>query len=175
MLRGDQLTRALGIPQYVSAMERAAQAFSKYRDLLPSIPYAYTRTHLLETPQFEIVAMQWSAGSVSPIHDHGDSRCWVLLLEGTLDVHNFEREADDGGRVSMRDAGMLTLRTGDLDSRFGPSELHRVVNSSSESAYSLQLYASPIVNYNVFDEHARTSRIVSALCDLRLDLEALAG
>ena len=163
----------MGNHEFTAAMERAALAFSRYRPLLPSIPYAYTRTHLIETPQYEIVAMQWAAGSVSPIHDHGDSRCWVLLLEGTLDVHNFERQDDGSGEVCMRDTGALTLKTGDLDARYGPAELHRVVNSGSESAFSLQLYAYPIVSYNVFDEHARTSRTVAAVCDLRLDLETL--
>jgi len=175
MLRSERLTRAMGNPEFTAAMERAALAFVKYRSLLPTIPYAYTRTHLIETPHYEIVAMQWAAGSVSPIHDHGDSRCWVLLLEGTLDVHNFERQDDGSGDVAMRDTGTFTLKAGDVDARYGPAELHRVVNSSTESAFSLQLYANPILSYNVFDEHARTSRSVAAVCDLRLDLGSLAG
>jgi cysteine dioxygenase len=155
-------------------MQRAALAFEKYRSQLPVIPYAYTRTRLIERPHFEIVAMQWAAGSVSPIHDHGDSRCWVLMLEGTLEVENFERDLKAAaGSVSMRPNGTLTLKTDDLDSRNGPHELHRVVNSSSESAYSLQLYAHPITTYNVFDEHTNASRVVTANCDLVIDLESL--
>jgi predicted metal-dependent enzyme (double-stranded beta helix superfamily) len=166
----SELLAALGDPEYVSVMERAALAFAKYREHLPTIPYAYTRTRLVERPHYEIVAMQWSAGSVSPIHDHGVSRCWVLMLEGSLEVDNYERD-DDAGIVSMRSTGALTLNAGDLDSRNGPRELHRVVNASRNTAYSLQLYASPIATYNVFDEHSGTSRIVSATCDLHIDLD----
>jgi cysteine dioxygenase len=173
MIRGERLTHALGDPEYVSAMERAADAFPRYRAQLPVIPYAYTRTRLFETPHFEIVAMLWSAGSVSPIHDHGASRCWVMMLEGGLDVENFEREDDGSGLVvAMRSAGTLVLQAGDLDYRYGPRELHRVVNSGAESAYSLQIYAAPISTYNVFDEHTRSSRVVTATCDLHLDLDA---
>jgi cysteine dioxygenase len=176
MSRGELLTRALGDPEYVSAMERAALAFSKYRSQLPIIPYAYTRTRLIETPQYEVVAMQWAAGSVSPIHDHGDSRCWVLMLEGTLEIENFERDDDGSGpNFAIHPAGTLTLATDDVDHRYGPNELHRVVNSSSASAYSLQLYARPISSYHVFDEHTHTSRIVAATCDLQLDLDALSS
>jgi predicted metal-dependent enzyme (double-stranded beta helix superfamily) len=176
MLRGELLSRTLGDPEYVSAMQRAALAFSKYRSQLPTIPYAYTRTRLIERPHFEVVAMHWAAGSVSPIHDHGASRCWVLMLEGTLDVENFERDLDaETTAVSMRPSGTLKLKRDDIDSRYGPTELHRVINSGSESAYSLQLYAAPITTYNVFDEHANASRIVTATCDLVIDLESLSA
>ncbi|HTA40041.1 MAG TPA: cysteine dioxygenase family protein [Candidatus Acidoferrales bacterium] len=154
-------------------MQRAALAFAKYRSALPVIPYAYTRTRLIERPHFEVVAMQWAAGSVSPIHDHGASRCWVLMLEGTLEVENFERDLEAAGDVSMRPNGTLSLKADDLDSRNGPHELHRVVNSSAQSAYSLQLYATPITTYNVFDEHTNTSRVVTATCDFVIDLDSL--
>jgi hypothetical protein len=173
MIRGQLLADALGDPEYVSAMQRAALAFARYRAHLPAIPYAYTRTRLVDRPHFEIVAMQWSAGSVSPIHDHGASRCWVLMLEGELEVENFERDVEAGVEVALRPNGTLTLKADDIDSRYGPTELHRVVNSGAVSAYSLQLYAHPITTYNVFDEHALTSRIVTANCDLVIDLESL--
>jgi Cysteine dioxygenase type I len=172
MIRGELLTQALGDPEYVSAMERAALAFSEYRARLPAIPYAYTRTRLLEMPHFEIIAMQWAAGSVSPIHDHGDSRCWVLMLEGSLYVENFERR-NHGGVFSLHADGELNVKTGDLDFRGGPHELHRVVNNGPEPAYSLQLYALPLSTYNVFDEHTLVSRAVTAMCDFELDLNAL--
>ena len=175
MIRGQLLTSALGDAEYVSAMQRAALAFSQYRSQLPAIPYAYTRTRLIERPHFEIVAMHWAAGSVSPIHDHGASRCWVLMLEGTLDVENFERDVETVTHVAMRPSGTLKLKIDDLDSRYGPTELHRVVNSGTESAYSLQLYATPITTYNVFDEHTRTSRVVTATCDLHIDLDKLSA
>jgi cysteine dioxygenase len=155
-------------------MERAARAFSRYRAQLPVIPLAYTRTRLMETPHFEIVAMHWAAGSVSPIHDHGDSRCWVLMLEGALDVENFERDDDAStNRCAMHSTGSMVLRADDIDFRYGPRELHRVLNTGAHSAYSLQLYAAPISTYNVFEEHTLAGRVVAATCDLHLDLAAL--
>jgi predicted metal-dependent enzyme (double-stranded beta helix superfamily) len=157
---------------FVLAMERAAGRFQEYRARLPVIPYAYTRTRLIDLPDFEVVAMHWAPGSISPIHDHGLSRCWVLLMEGSLEVENFEREsAPDTNPVELRETGRLTLRAGDLDHRLGPSELHRVCNPSREGTYSLQLYARPIDEYRVIDEHTRHSRIVRAISDLELPLQ----
>jgi len=167
--KGGALAAAIQNDEFVEAMERFAGAFASYRERLPLIPYAYTRTRLFRAPHYEIVVMQWSPGSVSPIHDHGSSRCWVLLLEGVLEVENFERDdVENAATVSLREAGRSVLNRGDVDHRAGARELHRVQNRTGESAYSLQLYAAPIETYTVVDVHSRQSRIVTALCDLEL-------
>src|SRR5262249_25156892 len=134
--------------------------------------YAYTRTRLIETPYYEVVAMQWSPGSVSPIHDHGLSRCWVLMMEGNLEVENFEREGDPAETpVSLHGTGRITLSPGDLDHRLVPKERHRVSNPRGDAAFSLQLYADRITEYRIVDEHSRQSRLVSAVTDLELPLD----
>jgi predicted metal-dependent enzyme (double-stranded beta helix superfamily) len=166
----DRLAQAMGgDDEFVAAMQRFAQRFETYRDRLPMIPYAYTRTRLAVAPHYEVVVMRWSPGSISPIHDHGSSHCWVLMLEGSLDVENFERESANGSlNVTLRPAGRITLGPGDVDHRGGPTELHRVRNASDEMAYSLQLYSEPIGRYTVVDARAGHSRIVTATCDLEL-------
>ena len=165
----DRLAQAMGDDEFVGAMERFAQQFETYRDRLPMIPYAYTRTLLVRAPHYEVVVMRWSPGSISPIHDHGNSHCWVLMLEGSLDVENFER-SDDGSNpiATLRPTGRIALCRGDVDHRCGPQELHRVRNATDEMAYSLQLYSQPIDTYTVVDARAGHSRIVTATCDLEL-------
>ncbi|MBV8374987.1 MAG: cysteine dioxygenase family protein [Candidatus Eremiobacteraeota bacterium] len=150
-----------------SVMERFANEFNEYRSRLPAIPYAYSRTRLLVTPRYEVVAMQWSPGATSPIHDHGRSRCWVLMLEGTLEVENYRRECEAAtDPIGLRETGRIVLRPGDVDYRVGPHELHRVTNPATQSAFSLQLYAEPIARYTVVDAHTLASRVVDAVCDL---------
>jgi predicted metal-dependent enzyme (double-stranded beta helix superfamily) len=167
----DRLCDMLGDDEFVRALQRCAQAFPSYRDRLPRIPFAYTRTRLMLTPQYEVVVMQWAGGSVSPIHDHGLSRCWVLMLEGTLDVENFVRDNDPSEtHVELHPAGRLSLKAGDVDCRKGPAELHRVRNPFDECAYSLQLYAEPLSQYALIDTHTNTQRSVTATCDLELPL-----
>jgi cysteine dioxygenase len=165
----DRLGQVMGDDEFLAAMDRFAQTFAGYRDDLPLIPYAYTRTRLLLTPRYEVVAMRWSPGSISPIHDHGNSNCWVLMMEGALEVENYERD-DDGSSdiVALRPTGMLALGLGDVDHRGGPSELHRVRNATEKMAYTLQLYAEPIQSYTVVDAHSNQCRLVTATCDLEL-------
>ncbi len=165
----DRLAQAMCNDEFSGAMDRCARSFETYRERLPTIPYAYTRTRLMRTPQFEIVAMRWSPGSISPIHDHGTSHCWVLMLEGALDVENFERDDDGNGSiVLLRNTGRLELAQGDVDYRGGPNELHRVRNTTERMAYSLQLYSVPIETYTVVDARSAQGRIVTATCDLEL-------
>ena len=163
------LADAMRDDEFVAAMERFVAEFPSYRPQLPLIPYSYTRTRLERCDRYEVVAMRWSPGSTSPIHDHGESRCWVLMLEGALEVENFEPEGEHANdAISLRETGKLSLRAGDLDYRFGPKELHRVRNAGDEPAYSLQLYAAPIDHYRVVDGHTLATRIVTAAYDLEL-------
>ena len=163
---------SMGDEEFASAMTRYARSFRTYRERLPRIPYAYSRTRLAITPKYEIVAMNWAPRSISPIHDHGSSRCWVLMLEGTLDVENFA--CDEGSAetpAALREAERIRLREGDVDHRLGPTELHRVRNpSASEAAFSLQLYAAPLGTYTIVDARTHARRFVIAACDLELIL-----
>ncbi|HKE38192.1 MAG TPA: hypothetical protein VKB39_12195, partial [Candidatus Baltobacteraceae bacterium] len=85
------------------------------------------------------------------------------------DVENFDRDDDGSGSiVNLRPTGKISLGRGDVDHRGGPTELHRVRNSSDETAYTLQLYAEPIHAYTVVDAHSRQCRLVTATCDLEL-------
>jgi predicted metal-dependent enzyme (double-stranded beta helix superfamily) len=163
----DRLLDATASERFASVLHAGWRRFQEYRDQLPLIPYAYTRTRLLHAPDFEIIAMQWAPLSQSPIHDHGTSRCWVIVLEGELEVENFERDAS--GIVTPTDRA--TQPAGTIDHRLGPSELHRVRNNASVSAYTLQLYAAPLSTYAIFDEHKQTDRIVTAICDNELPLD----
>jgi cysteine dioxygenase len=160
----------MGDDEFVSTMERFARRFGEYRDRLPAIPRAYSRTRLARTPAYEIVAMLWAPGSVSPIHDHGTSRCWVVMLAGTLDVVNFACAGD--GSATIHQTERLVLNPGDIDHRLGPGELHRVSNpDASEGAYSLQLYARPLTTYSIVDANSHQRRTATATCELELLLD----
>jgi predicted metal-dependent enzyme (double-stranded beta helix superfamily) len=166
------LERVVENDEFRSSVERCARAFPLYRSRLPLLPYAYSRTRLIARPEYEVVVMQWAPGSCSPIHNHGLSRCWVLMLEGSLDVWNYERDdAPTDAPVLLRAMGGMSLRSGDVDHRLMPRELHRVRNTTQEPAFSLQLYAEPIQTYAIVDERSCEARNVSASCDLVLNLD----
>ena len=166
------LADVMGDGEFSRDMERFAGAFAEYRYRLPLVPRAYSRTRLAIAPEYEIVAMNWAPLSVSPIHDHGASRCWVLMLEGVLDVQNFVCDAADLGASSCTFAKpSASICAGRRRSPPRPTELHRVLTRAhAQRVYSLQLYARPLTTYSVVDLHSGQRRVVSATCDLDLSL-----
>ncbi len=148
----SRLQEAMRDARFVQAMHDGLRSFEQYRSDVPLQPLGYTRTLLRKTAEFEIVVMQWAAGSSSEIHDHGASRCWVVILDGELEVHNFDRIDRDERVADLRPGGVSRLVAGDLDHRLNRRELHRVYNRGSRSAYSLQLYAAPLTEYTIVDE-----------------------
>ena len=156
-LRGA-LHDAMENRDFVDAMFHGIERFGEYRDAMPFAAGAYTRTRLQRNGAFEVVAMLWAPGSRSPIHDHGDSRCWVVVLDGNLDVENFERLDDGTDAVAdLRGFAPSRLTSGAIDRRSGPKELHRVSNPFEHPAYTLQLYAAPLGAYTVVNDRGLTS------------------
>lgn len=165
-----RLEEAIQNPEMIDAMLAGIKAFRQYRASLPSLPYAYTRTLLVKRADFELVAMQWSPGSVSQLHDHGDSRCWVAVVEGAIDVDNFERRDAGGPHAALEYTSSQRLTAGDTDHRLNWRELHKVRNTGEMSAYSLQIYSPALSEYHVFDETTGLYTTALAYYDSVVDL-----
>ena len=154
----------------IDAMLLGIDRFESYRSALPFLAGGYTRTLLKKTNGFELVAMQWAPSSLSALHDHGDARCWVVVLDGALDVDNFDRLDDGEERAQIAHRGRLVVARGDVDHRLSRRELHRVHNARPESAYSLQLYSPEIGAYNVINERTGECTSVVAKYDAIVEL-----
>jgi predicted metal-dependent enzyme (double-stranded beta helix superfamily) len=120
---------------------------------LPLVARGNSRTLLYRTPSFEIIAMRWAPGAATPIHDHGESRCATLLVEGALAVEHFARtDFSRAGVATVVARGAVRMARGDMESLHDASELHRVRTIGAEAALAVHLYALPLRRYNVFRE-----------------------
>ncbi|MBV8636864.1 MAG: cysteine dioxygenase family protein [Candidatus Eremiobacteraeota bacterium] len=167
-----RLEAAIQNHEMIDAMLRGTAAFAQYKERLPFVTQSYTRTLLVKRPDFELVAMQWAPGSVSELHDHGDARCWVAVVEGTIDVENFERRDRSvmGPHAELKFTESIRVATGDVDYRLNRRELHRVRNTAECSAYSLQIYSPMLSQYRVFDEQTGFGRTALAYYDSMVKL-----
>jgi predicted metal-dependent enzyme (double-stranded beta helix superfamily) len=156
--RPHLLEKTLPEPEFVDAMRHAIDTFAAYRDDAPAIPNGYSRTLLHKTNAFELIVMRWAPGAQTCIHDHGESRCWALVVEGTLRVENFER-LDEGSEIArLRLRGVSDFQTGQIDYQATWRDLHRVTNVDSDTSYSLQLYAAPLGEFTIVDQHTNAVR-----------------
>jgi cysteine dioxygenase len=118
---------------------------------------SYTRTCAYRDARFEVLLLNWAPGAVSPIHDHGDQHCWMIVLDGRLEVEDFVR-LDCGeipGYAQVEARGGRTLQAGEMDTRSGRFDLHRVATAAGSRAVSLHVYSGPLRRYMVYDDLAR--------------------
>lgn len=143
------------------------------RGLVADIPLesrlgGYTRTCAYFDDRFELLLLNWSRGAASEIHDHGGQHCWLAVVDGALEIENYDRIDDDGkceGRAAIVRRDAAILETGALDLRSGPFDIHRVANAGSKPAVSLHVYARPLRHFGVYDEFAQRCRAQRARYD----------
>ena len=167
----EQKLEAANMPDaYATALCKAIAGFDVFRAVMPGIPSTYSRTLLYKCDDFELVAMRWEPGSRTPIHDHGDSRCWVVMLDGAFHVDSYDRTDTGEDHATLQHTSSIRVARGDLDHRLGWRELHRVENSEAISAYSVQLYAKPILDYIIIEDSTGLVQRVAAKYDALFDL-----
>jgi len=121
--------------------------------------YKYTRNLIHDgNEHFNLILMCWPEGSVSPVHDHANSHCFVRILDGTAkeiryhwpeDVHTPENALVEMGETTYPE-GNTTYMSDELG-------LHKVMNAShTNKLCSMHLYSPPFAECSIFD--ARTSK-----------------
>lgn len=117
--------------------------------------HSYTRTCVYRDDDFEVLLLNWDAGAVSALHDHGGQHCWLAVLEGELRVDDYVRldAGDKPGFSQVEPTGSRLLGPGGLDLRSGRFDLHRV-SAHAARAVSLHVYARPLRRFLVYDEQS---------------------
>ena len=132
---------------------------------------AYTRNLIFTDATFEVMAICWAPGQLTPIHTHNGQLGWMSVEQGALAVVNYKWlgcNAADNQNVAGIDclAGATEL---DLDRREiqecypeGPvntvdkvQTIHQVVVQGREPVVSLHVYSRPIDSCVAFDLEQR--------------------
>jgi len=95
----------------------------------------YQRNLIHHTANYEILVLCWRSGQCSPIHDHGESACGVLVVEGVATETSFL--ADSTGKMLVSrsrriPAGSVVVSRG--------SDIHRVANLENPGADLISLH-----------------------------------
>jgi cysteine dioxygenase len=177
----DGLRGALGRWRQQSALNGdVARALRDWRGATMALqahvrfdPERYQRQRIYRDDELEIVLLCWDRGQATPIHDHDGQAGWFTVLDGTLEVQEFERmggPADLGsvgldaglapGSVRLRPQETCRVRTGlTVCEAAAPETIHRV-GSDGGRAVSLHVYARPLDSFLIFDENDGSCRRV---------------
>ncbi|NVK73103.1 MAG: cysteine dioxygenase family protein [Oceanospirillaceae bacterium] len=107
---------------------------------------SYTRNRVIRTDKFEILVLCWKAGQESKIHNHEDSTCMFMVVEGELTDTHFVRNSDQLISISVNE-----LSYGQRSLLFGENYYHKISNNSNVDAVSIHLYSPPLGEYQIID------------------------
>ena len=126
-------------------------------------PERYTRTKFYQGERFEILVLCWAEGQVSPIHDHANSICTMVVLEGAAVTTMFE-VAGAGDNRALVEESTSTLPPGAITTVFG-GDIHRVGNpaGSGTRLVTIHFYLPPIPEMLVWDEGDPTPHTCRAI------------
>ena len=107
----------------------------------------YTRNLIFKNKLFELLAICWEAGQVSPIHNHAGQNCWMTMPMGKLRVQNFRVvEQDERTRYCLLEPTDAVDIHNLLPAGVDPEEpIHQVLNllEFDQRAVSLHIYSRP--------------------------------
>ncbi|MDE2270773.1 MAG: cysteine dioxygenase family protein [Xanthomonadaceae bacterium] len=117
-------------------------------------PEHYARRELYRSADhgYSVVAMTWSPGQGTPIHDHAGMWCVEAVWQGALDVVQYELREHDDVHYRFVPAGAIRAGTGSAGSLIPPHEHHTICNASgTELAVSVHVYQDEMTHCSVFE------------------------
>ena len=107
----------------------------------------YTRNLIYKDERFELMALCWSKGQVSKIHNHADQMCWMTVPVGKLRGQNFHAVEIDQSKNFCKLEETDNFDLSDcLTAKVELEEpIHQILNlpEFNQRAVSLHIYSKP--------------------------------
>lgn len=128
----------------------------------------YARRLLYEDPQkrYTAVVMTWGPGQGTPVHDHGGLWCVEGVLEGEMEVTQFDVQPDGDGFRVQPVGRPLTAGVGTAGRLIPPTDFHVLANAQpSHPSVTLHVYGGNLDGCRIFvpREDGRYQQSVRAL------------
>lgn len=128
----------------------------------------YARRLLYQDPanRFTAVVMTWGPGQGTAVHDHGGLWCVEGVVEGQMQVTQYDVRAE-GDSFAVTPAGPpLTAGVGTAGRLIPPTDFHVLANAQADAAsVTLHIYGGDLTGCRVYtpDEDGRYRESVRAL------------
>ena len=151
---------ALGTPEAITARvkDELCAALSQSRLALPEQyrrtrqeGYARRLLHQDDRLGYTAVVMTWAPGQCTPLHDHGGLWCVEGVVDGAMQVTQFDLIEQDGEAFGFVERGKIRAGVGMAGSLIPPSDYHVLGNALSDrSSVTLHVYGGDLTTCHVF-------------------------
>lgn len=100
---------------------------------------------------YVVVAMIWGAGQRTPLHDHAGTWCVEGVLEGRIQVTQFDLTARSEERCRFRRMESVETGVGAAGSLIPPFEYHTIANARDQTSITLHVYGSDLTHCGIFE------------------------
>ena len=113
---------------------------------------AYARRLLFANPAlgYTAVVMTWAPGQATAVHDHAGIWCVEGVVEGEMDVVQYELESESGGLYRFSVKGRVHAGVGSAGCLIPPYEHHVLANAIQSPSITLHIYGGEITRCNVY-------------------------
>jgi len=113
--------------------------------------YARRLLHKDERLGYTAVVMTWAPGQCTPLHDHGGLWCVEGVVDGVMQVTQFDLQDDSNGAYAFVERGTVRAGVGSAGSLIPPSDYHVLGNALADRAsITLHVYGGDLTNCHVF-------------------------
>ena len=113
--------------------------------------YARRLIHRDEALGYTVVAMTWGPGQATDLHDHAGIWCVECVVEGALDVTQYDLLERDDDRFRFRRQETVRAGVGDAGCLIPPYEYHVLANALPDrSTITLHVYGGEMDHCNTY-------------------------
>ena len=117
--------------------------------------YARRLLHRDDALGYTAVVMTWGPGQRTPLHDHAGIWCVEGVVEGRMEVTQFDLVEDEagpaGGAYRFEEKGCVHAAVGSAGCLIPPFEYHVLANALDRPSITLHVYGGEMTTCHVFE------------------------
>ncbi len=141
----DGIDRRPGLDELDHHLSAASLNLKALRDCIGYADDGYQRNVIKKNEFYELVAICWTPGQDTPIHDHVGSDCAFLIADGVSTETIYELNSE-GLAVPTE---VRTYQAGEVCAAEEP-DIHRVSNDTNGELINVHVYTPPLYAYNIY-------------------------
>lgn len=113
--------------------------------------YARRLLHRNDALGYTAVVMTWGPGQQTPLHDHAGIWCVEGVIEGRMDVTQYDLVEESSGRYRFEAKGCVHAAVGSAGCLIPPFEYHILANAIERPSITLHVYGGEMTACHVFE------------------------
>ena len=141
----DGLERRPGLAELDDRLSNLEVNLNALRNCVGYSGDGYQRNVIKKNEHYELVAICWTPGQETPIHDHVGSDCAFLIVDGVSTETIYETN-EEGLAYPIN---VRHYQPGEVCAAEEP-DIHRVSNDTDSELVNLHIYTPPLHAYNIY-------------------------